>query len=86
MAVPLPDRATLDAARKRAEEDRAFWNAHRDELTQQYPDELVAFRNGKVIDHDRDLMALASRLEAHGIQTSEVAIELAATKPEIYLL
>src|SRR5690242_14991379 len=67
MAVPLPDRATLDAAQRRAEEERAFWDVHRAELTQQYPDEFVAVRSSEVIDHDRDLMVLASRLQAKDI-------------------
>jgi len=86
MAVPPLDWATLDAARKRAEDARAFWDAHRAELTQQYPNEFVAMRNGEIVDHDRDLMALALRLEQAGIQSYERSIERMVTEPEIYLL
>jgi hypothetical protein len=86
MPGPLPDRASLDAARKRAEENRAFWNAHRAALTKQYPNEFVAARNGEIVDHDKDLMALALRLQKAGIQSGDVSIERMATEPEFYLL
>ena len=86
MAVPLPDRETLDAARKRAEAERAFWSAHRADLTRRYPDEFVAVLDGKVVDHDRDLMVLARRLQASGVQPNEATIEFMATEPEFYLL
>lgn len=86
MAVPLPDRATLDAAQRRAEEERAFWDVHRTELTQHYPDEFVAVRNGEVVEHDPDLMVLAERLQVAGIQPRDAFIAFLATKPECYLL
>ena len=86
MPTPLLDRATLDAARKRAEEDRAFWSTHQAALTEQYPDEFVAARNGEVVDHDKDFMALTLRLQQAGIRSSDVSIERMDTKPELYLL
>jgi hypothetical protein len=86
MPVPLPDKATLDAARKRAEQDRAFWRAHRAELTEQYPDQFVAARNGEIVDHDKDFMALTLRLQKSGIRSSDVSIERMDTEPELYLL
>ena len=86
MAVPLPDRATLDAARKRAEEERAFWNAHRADLTEKYPDEFVAVLNGDVIDRDRDLMVLARRLQEAGVRPNEAMIQFMPSEPELYLL
>ena len=86
VSVPLPDRETLDAARKRAGEERAFWSAHRAELTNRHPDEFVAVLNGTVVDHDRDLMMLARRLQESGVRPSDAAIEFMATEPELYLL
>lgn len=86
MAVPLPDRATLVAARLRAEEERAFWSAHRAELTRRFPDEFVAVLNGEVVDHARDLMVLARRLQESGVRPNEAAIEFVATRPEFYQL
>jgi hypothetical protein len=86
MPVPLPDKATLDAVRQRAEEDRAFWSACRAELTKLYPDEFVAARDGKIVDHDKDLMALARRLQHAGIRSSDVSIERLAASPELFLL
>ena len=86
MPAPLLDRAALDAALKRAEEDRAFWRTHRSELTKQFPDEFVAARGGEVVDHDKDFMALTLRLQKAGIRSSDVSIERMATEPELYLL
>ena len=86
MAVPLPDRETLDAARKRAEEERAYWDAHRADLTSKYPDEFVAVQNGVVVGHDPDLIVLAQRLQAAGFAPNEATIEFMATEPELYLL
>jgi Family of unknown function (DUF5678) len=86
MPVPLPDRATLEAAQKRAEDARVFWSAHRADLTEQYPDEFVAVRNGEVVDHDKDFMALTLRLQKSRVPSSDVSIERMATEPELYLL
>ena len=86
MPVPLPDRAMLDAAHKRAEEQRAFWVAHRAELTERFPDEFVAIQNGKVLDHDPDLMVLALRLQRAGIRADKRTIAYMASEPEYYLL
>ena len=86
MAVPLPDRATLDAARRRAEEERAFWDAHRADLISTYPDEFVAVQNDEVVGHDPDLLVLARRLQEAGIEPNQVMIEFMATEPELYLL
>jgi Family of unknown function (DUF5678) len=86
MAVPLPDRVTLDAVKRRAEDERAFWSAHRAELTQRFPDEFIAVRNGEIVDHDPDLMILARRLQKKGIPSHKVSIFFTATQPESYLL
>lgn len=34
-----------------------------DEFRRRYPREYVAFTNGKMVDHDKDLTALAERVE-----------------------
>lgn len=86
MRAPLPDRAILDAAQRRTEEDRAFWNAHRADLTARYPDEFIAINHGKVVDHDLDLMVLASRLQDCDTEMTEISIKFAATEPEQYIL
>jgi hypothetical protein len=86
MAVPLPDRATLEAVRQRAKDERAFWHEHRAALTRQYPDEFVAVRAGEILDHDPDLMVLTRRLQRFGIRPSTVSMELMATAPEYHLM
>ena len=86
MAVPLPDRATLDAVKRRAEDERAFWSARRAELSRRFPDEFVAVGSGEIVDHDPDLMILARRLQKKGIPSHKVSIFFMATQPETYLL
>ena len=80
MALPLPDRASLDAALKRADERRAFWDAHRAALIREYPDEFVAVAHGTVVDHDPDLMSLVQRLRAAGHDMRELWTEYMATE------
>ena len=69
MAVPPLDWATLDAARKRAEDARAFWDAHRAELTQQYPNEFVAMRNGETMEDRNNARRIP---DAHGPPAPDV--------------
>lgn len=86
MALTLPDRATLDAAWQRAEERRAFWDAHRAELTQTYPDQFVAVHRGDVIGHDADLMTLVQQLRAAGHDVHAIWIEFMASDRHKLLL
>lgn len=79
MARTLPDRSAFDDAMLRANDRRAFWDAHRAELTRSYPDEFVAIYDRVVADHDPDLMLLAQRLRAAGYELRDVWIEFAAT-------
>jgi len=86
MALTVPERATLEAAMRRAEEQRAFWDANRAELTQAYPDEFVAAHDGDIIDHDPDLMSLVQRLRANGRSIQDIWIEFMATDRHKLLL
>ena len=86
MARTLPDRAALDASWRHAEERRAFWDAHRAEFTQTYPDRFVAVHNQAVVDHDADLMSLVQRLRAAGHDVQETWIEFMATDRHKLLL
>lgn len=79
MSSTQPDRAALDAAWQRANERRAFWDAHRAELTKRYPDQFVAVAGGEAVDHDPDLMALVQRLRVAGRDVRDVRIEFLAT-------
>lgn len=86
MALTLPDRASLEAARQRFEERRAFWDAHRAELTQAYPDQFVAVHRGEVLGHDPDLMSLVQQLRATGYAVQDLWIEFMATDRHKLLL
>jgi hypothetical protein len=86
MALNLPDRATLEATWQRAEEERAFWDANRARLSEQYPDEFVAVQHGEVVDHDPDLLLLVQRLQARGIGVPGVWLQFMATRNRPLLL
>jgi hypothetical protein len=60
-------------------ERRAFWDAHRAELTQAYPDQFVAVRDGQAIGHDTDLMSLVQHVRIAGHDIHDVWIELMPT-------
>jgi hypothetical protein len=79
MTRSIPNQESLRTAMHRAEERRAFWDAHRAELTSSYPDEFVAIFERVVIDHDSDLMVLVQRLRAAGRELHDAWIEFAAT-------
>lgn len=46
------------------ESDQAWYEAHRPELEQRYPDQYVAIVDGEVVDHDAEFAALAERVHA----------------------
>ena len=64
---------------KRVEERFAFWDVHRVELTQAYPDQFVAVRDRTVIGRDPDLMTLVQCLPAAGHDVHDVWIEFMDT-------
>jgi len=65
---------------RRGEAERAFWEAHYDDLKRSYPDELVVVLNGKVIDHDIQLLPILERLEARGVHPRDVWMEFIQDK------
>lgn len=86
MALGLPNQASLDAAWRRAEERRVYWDAHREQHTQDYPDQFVAVLGGNVIGHDPDLMSLVQQLRAQGHAIHNIWIEFMATGRQRLLL
>lgn len=86
MTATLPDKADLDAAMRRADEDRGFWDAHRAEYLRLYPDQFVAVRNGEFLDHDPDLMLLVQRLRANGLDVADLSVHFLASRQQHFLL
>ncbi|MBI5949891.1 MAG: hypothetical protein HY875_17275 [Chloroflexi bacterium] len=55
---------------------QAFWDKHYRELLQEYPEQFVAVKDGKVIAADSDLATLVEELRARGIDVrTDVAIQ-----------
>ena len=86
MAATLPNEANLNAAMRRADEERALWDAHRTEYTRLYPDQFVAVRNGELVDHDPDLMLLVQRLRANGLDVGDLSVQFMASSQHRFLL
>ena len=88
MTAPIDDPEAIEAMFKRAEEERAFWDAHYDELKARYPDEFVAVsvQNREVVEHDPDLIAITDRLRARGYSHLDVWVEFLFTEYPRYAL
>ena len=69
----------IDAMWRRGEKKRAYFDSHYADLKQLYPDEFVAVRQGKVIDHDADLGALDDRLRSQRLGVQDVWVEFIRT-------
>jgi hypothetical protein len=63
-SIRLVDPRDTRPPRSDSAADRAFLDAHRAELSAQYPDEFVAVVNGALIDHDAKLFPLGERVRA----------------------
>ncbi len=63
-------------------ESGILWiRAHFEELKKQYPDQLIAVREGKVIAHSSDLNSLLDMLDPYGDETSHMAIKFIPSQP-----
>jgi hypothetical protein len=80
------DTDELSAVWERAERERAFCEAHRTELTRQYPDQFVAVMDEQVVDSDPDLYALAERLQDAGHELRNVWISFLRFRSPPWLL
>jgi alkylhydroperoxidase/carboxymuconolactone decarboxylase family protein YurZ len=80
----------LERAREaweRAEAQQVFWQEHRAEFLERFPDQFVAASpEGDVIAADPDLQRLTQLLVARGIEPTSTWIQFIATDPQRYLL
>lgn len=88
MTAPIDDTIDIEVMFKRAEEERAFWDAHYDELKAKFPDEFVAVsvQSHEVVEHDPDLTTLMDRLRARGYSHIDVWVEFLFTVHPRYAL
>ena len=66
---------------KKFEENSRWFSRHYDELSRKYPDEYVAVYNCRIVDHDRDLDRLISRINRKYKDSSRViAVEFVSSR------
>ncbi len=63
--------------------DMEWFSSSFGELKDKYNDRFVAFSGKKIIDSDKDVEALLSRLSSKGIDTSKVFIEFISSVKSI---
>lgn len=73
--IKLPPEVREEFARqnKRMDRIRVFWETHRAEFVERYPDQFVAadIESGEVVDTDPDFLALYRRLDARGLSRND---------------
>jgi Family of unknown function (DUF5678) len=58
----------------RADEERAFWQAHQRDFLEKYPNQFVVLKDGQVIAHDASLDDLVTELEKQGLESTDVRL------------
>jgi hypothetical protein len=82
-----PDLEGAREAWERAEAQQQFWQAHRAEFLERYPEQFVAASpDGEVIAADADLRRLIELLVAQGHNPQDLWLQFIATDPQRYLL
>ncbi len=77
----------LDPSLSEAEEIRAFWEKHHDELVRDYPEMFVAVKDDEVVASNADLALLVYALRDLGFDARhDVAIEFITAKARSLLL
>lgn len=66
--------------------DTAYFEQHREELLEQYPEQWVAVFNQQVVGADPDFDRLLDGLQARGIPVGQVPVELLTRKDELLIL
>jgi hypothetical protein len=83
--VITKNKATAEAWR-RADEERAYWEAHEHEFIQKYPDQFVALKDGQVIASEVSLDALVEKLEKQGLDSMDVRLRYVNAHPGSFVL
>ena len=71
---------------RRFRTDALYYEAHRQELLQKYPEHWVAILNEEVVGADTDFDQLLNQLEQKGVPGERVFIEHATEKDELLIL
>ena len=84
--MTIPSIKKANAVWKKAETEDAFWQKHRDEFLEKYPDQFVAVHERSVIVTSRNLEELASMLTSKGLDLQKVWVRFITTDPTNVLL
>lgn len=68
------------------EADRAFFDEHREELLERYPDRWIAIYHQQVVGTARDPRRLAAQLRRKGIPPGEVFREYVTARDDVLIL
>lgn len=71
---------------QRFQRDVDYYQAHYEELLEQYPEQWVAIFQEKVVGASPDLEDLLNDLKQHGVPVESVLTEYLTHKDEIWLL
>jgi len=64
----IPDIREAEASFQEMDRSFQYWCDHFDELLAQYPEQIVAIKDGKVVGANADLLELDRTLRAQGIK------------------
>ena len=76
----------LQAELQRFKRDTQYYEAHREELLTQYPEQWVAVFNQQVVRAAPDFEQLLAMLEQNGIPVERTLIEHVTRKEELLIL
>lgn len=84
----VQDRHEPEAAEalRKAALERAYWEAHADQLTKRYPDQFVAVRDGQVIATSPDLQELERLLAERQMGVGRTWVRFLSADPRRFIL
>jgi Family of unknown function (DUF5678) len=71
---------------RRFRNDALYYEAHREELLQKYPEQWIAVLNEEIVGADADFDGLLQQLDKKGVPAERVFIEHATRKDELLIL
>jgi hypothetical protein len=79
----MPD---IQAELQRFSRDTAYYEAHQEELLEQYPEQWVAIYNEQVVGASPDARELLHNLQAKGLPVGQVFCGYLTRKEELWIL
>ena len=70
--MTMPSTENMKGAWAAADEEESFWQGHYQEFLEQYPEQLVAVHDGKVVAAGLDLQEILSTIRDMGLDPTDV--------------